>query len=120
MNSPPVPKLGSIVINCTDVDLLVAFWSALLDTEEAQRFPGFVWLKPPSKGAPALAFQQVPDPTPGRNRVHLDFGAEDRDAVIARVIELGGSRIEDHEISGFHWTVLGDPEGNEFCVAGGH
>ncbi len=40
--------------------------------------------------------------------------------MIARVLELGGSRIEDHEIMGFHWTVLGDPEGNEFCVAGGH
>ena len=113
-----VPQLGSIVINCTDVDRLVEFWSRLLDTEEARRFPGFVWLTPTSEGAPSLAFQQVPDPTPGRNRVHLDFGAQDRETTIARVIELGGSRIEDHEIQGFHWTVMGDPEGNEFCVAG--
>ncbi len=40
--------------------------------------------------------------------------------MIARVLDLGGSRVEDHEIQGFHWTVLADPEGNEFCVAGGH
>ena len=112
--------LGSIVINCTDVDLLVDFWTALLDTEESQRFPGFVWLKPPSEGAPHIAFQQVSDPTPGRNRVHLDFGAEDQEAVVARVLELGGSRVEDHEIQGFHWTVMADPEGNEFCVAPHH
>jgi predicted enzyme related to lactoylglutathione lyase len=79
-----------------------------------------VWLEPASEGAPALAFQQVPDPTPGRNRVHLDFGAEDREVTVARVLELGGSRVEDHEIMGFHWTVLADPEGNEFCVAPGH
>ncbi len=118
MTAPPT--LGSIVFNCTDVDLLVDFWSALLDTTEARRFPGFVWLEPPAEGAPAMAFQQVPDPTPGRNRVHLDFAAEDRDATIARVLDLGGSRVEDHEIQGFHWTVLADPEGNEFCVAGEH
>ncbi|HSF84671.1 MAG TPA: VOC family protein [Acidimicrobiia bacterium] len=109
-----------MVFNCTDVDLLVSFWSQLLDTGEARRFPGFVWLEPASEGAPALAFQQVPDPTPGRNRVHLDFGAEDREVTVARVLELGGSRVEDHEIMGFHWTVLADPEGNEFCVAPGH
>ena len=118
--SSAVPKLGSVVINCTDMELLVVFWSALLGTEEAQRVPGFVWLQPPTEGAPHIAFQKVPDPTPGRNRVHLDFGSEDPAAVIDRVLELGGSRVEDHEVQGFHWTVLADPEGNEFCVAPEH
>lgn len=114
------PQLSSIVFNCSDVDLVVEFWKALLQVGESRRFPGFVWLEAATDGAPSLAFQQVPDPTPGRNRVHLDFAAQDRETVITRVLELGGSRIEDHEIMGFHWTVLGDPEGNEFCVAGGH
>jgi hypothetical protein len=36
------------------------------------------------------------------------------------VIALGGSRLEDHEISGFHWSVLADPEGNVFCVTRAH
>jgi catechol 2,3-dioxygenase-like lactoylglutathione lyase family enzyme len=116
----PIPTLGAVVINCHDVEPLVAFWSQLLDAEEARRFPGFVWLEPAAEGAPALAFQQVPDPTPGRNRVHLDFETDDRESLIERVLELGGSRVEDHEIAGFHWTVLADPEGNEFCAADGH
>ncbi len=120
MTTAPIPTLISVVINCVDVEPLVRFWSHLLDTKEAQRFPGFVWLEPSGEGAPALAFQQVADPTPGRNRVHLDFATDDREGLIERVIELGGSRVEDHEIAGFHWTVLADPEGNEFCAAGGH
>ena len=33
------------------------------------------------------------------------------------IISLGGSRVEDHEAEGFHWTVLADPEGNVFCVS---
>jgi catechol 2,3-dioxygenase-like lactoylglutathione lyase family enzyme len=115
-----VPRLGSIVINGTDIRRLVDFWTSLLDTEVAQDYGMFVWLKPTREGAPALAFQQVDNPTEGRNRVHLDFSAQDPSAVIERTIELGGSRLEDHEIQGFHWTVLADPDGNEFCVAPTH
>ena len=49
--------------------------------------------------------------------MHIDLAADDREKVVAKVIELGGSRVHDHEIEGFHWTICTDPQGNEFDVA---
>lgn len=84
-----VPTVGTVVIDCEDVDRL----------------------------GQSLAFQQVPQKKTVKNRVHLDMRHPDPEAFVARVEELGGRRVEDHEIMGFHWSVLADPEGNDFCVA---
>ena len=112
------PKLGSVVFDCRDVDRMVTFWSGLLETGERTRIAdAFVWLEPTDEGAPSIAFQKVEEPTAGKNKLHLDFGSTDRDGVIARIEELGGRRIDEHEVAGFEWTVLEDVEGNQFCVA---
>ena len=55
-----------------------------------------------------------------KNRMHLDLVAEDPEALVARVLALGGSRLADHEMGDLHWTVMADPEGNEFCVTPKH
>jgi predicted enzyme related to lactoylglutathione lyase len=114
-----LPTVGTVVIDCEDVDRLVDFWSQILGLEEKRRFPGFVWLSRMTPGGQSLAFQQVPEKKTVKNRVHLDMGHPDPEAFITRVESLGGRRVEDHEIMGFHWSVLADPEGNEFCVAKG-
>lgn len=110
--------LGSVVINAIDSARLVEFWKSLLDVEVAQAIPPyFTWLAPqPGRGV-SVAIQLVEDPTEGRNRVHMDFGVDDLEAATARVEELGGSMLEQHEIGGFTWRVMADPEGNEFCIA---
>ena len=119
--SSPTAKVASVVINCQDVDRLVTFWTEMLGLEERQRYPGFVWLSPMTEGGPALAFQQVPEEKPpGRNRLHFNMSVDDREAFITFVEGLGGSRVDDHEIQGFHWTIMADPEGNEFCIAESH
>jgi hypothetical protein len=58
----------------------------------------------------------VPERRQGKNRVHIDFTVADREAEIERLLALGATRGEDHSIPGLNWTVLQDPEGNEFCV----
>lgn len=116
--STPVPKIGSVVINAIDHDLLVEFWSKLLDVEVTRSFPPhFTWLAPQREGGISLAIQRVDNPTEGRNRVHLDTAVPDLDEAVARIESLGGSFVEDHEVSGFQWKVMADPEGNEFCIA---
>ncbi|MCU0267664.1 MAG: VOC family protein [Acidimicrobiales bacterium] len=112
-----VPQLASVVVNVVDLEREKAFWSALLDVAVAQELPGFVWLAPQHVGGISLALQQVEDPKPGRNRVHLDTGVADLDGAQARIEALGGSHVESHEIAGFRWRVMADPEGNEFCIA---
>lgn len=113
----PTPRVSSIVMDCSDADEMVAFWGALLDLEVAARYPQFVFMSRVSNDGPSLAFQVVPEAKTVKNRVHIDLAAEDRVAVIARVIELGGTKVHDHEIDGFHWTTCTDSQGNEFDVA---
>ncbi len=110
------PVVGTIMIDCNDIDAMAKFWCETLGLEEKLRYPSYVWLSRLSDGGPALAFQQVPEPRKGKNRIHLDLVSEDPAGLTERVIELGGSRIEDHEVASFHWSVLADPEGNVFCV----
>jgi hypothetical protein len=53
-----------------------------------------------------------------KNRVHVDLttSAEDRDQEIDRLIGLGARRVDVGQTGEESWTVLADPEGNEFCV----
>lgn len=112
-----IPRIRSVVINTTDEERLAAFWSELLGVEVAQRAEGFVWLRPQRPGAFSIAFQNVGQPTEGRRRLHLDTSVSDLEAATTRIIEMGGSRVEDHQVPGFAWRVMADPDGNEFCIA---
>jgi hypothetical protein len=60
----------------------------------------------------------VTDPKTVKNRVHLDLTTEaaDRDAEIERLLALGARRADVGQTGEESWTVLADPEGNEFCV----
>jgi hypothetical protein len=59
----------------------------------------------------------VPEPKTAKNRMHLDLMSPDPDAEVAHLIELGATRVADMNEYGYEWTVMADPEGNEFCVA---
>ena len=65
-----------------------------------------------------MAFQQVPDPTPGRNRLHVDLTADDLDAEVDRLLASGAGLVERRGDDSFRWVTMTDPDGNEFCVAG--
>jgi hypothetical protein len=53
-----------------------------------------------------------------KNRLHLDLtsGAGERDAEIERILASGARRVDIGQTGTGSWTVLADPEGNEFCV----
>ena len=59
----------------------------------------------------------MPEPKIAKNRKHVDLAAADRQAEVDRLIELGATRVSDVDEWGYQWTVMQDPEGNEFCVA---
>ncbi len=65
-----------------------------------------------------VSFQKVEDPTPGKNKVHLDVMAEDLDAEVDRLLSVGASLVELRGDENFRWATLADPDGNQFCVAG--
>ena len=54
-----------------------------------------------------------------KNRLHIDLAQhirQDRAAEIARLESLGATRVDVGQTEAVTWTVLADPEGNEFCV----
>ncbi|HZU45835.1 MAG TPA: VOC family protein [Mycobacterium sp.] len=107
-----------VTFDCSDPARLAGWWAAQFDGTTQELIPGeFVVVARPE--GPRLGFQKVPDPTPGKNRVHLDFSAADVDAEVSRLEAAGASRIGQHRIGdNFRWVVLADPDGNAFCVAG--
>ena len=68
----------------------------------------------------AFLFLAVPEPKTAKNRLHLDLETDDRAAEVARLVELGATHVADHDEWGISWSVLTDPEGNEFCIADAH
>jgi hypothetical protein len=69
---------------------------------------------------PALVFVPVPEGKTLKNRLHLDLAphiTDDRAALIDALLAQGATRgnIGQDEPK-TSWTVLADPEGNEFCV----
>jgi hypothetical protein len=74
----------------------------------------------PGGAGPLLGFQRVPEPKVVKNRVHLDLrpaGTEMLDAVVARLVDLGGRVVRPvAEEPGNAHVIMQDPEGNEFCV----
>lgn len=117
-HDPPLSRIASIMVSALDAESLAAFWSRFLAVEVASRFDQFIWLEPAGPGAPQLAFQQVATPTGGRRRLHLDIHGPDPAALRRHAEALGAVFVEGHDIGTFHWDVMQDPEGNEFCLAG--
>ncbi|MET8851796.1 VOC family protein [Amycolatopsis sp. NPDC004625] len=111
--------MGMITIDCANPRELAQFWTAALETTVAQDYGDFVVLAPPAGGGLPLGLQRVPETRAAKNRVHVDFGGDDRAAEVQRLVGLGAKEVAEHEVPGLAWTVLVDPEGNEFCVSAG-
>lgn len=68
---------------------------------------------------PGIVFVPVGEHKQVKNRLHIDLAphtSDDRDAEIARLVERGARLIDVGQDADATWSVLTDPEGNEFCV----
>lgn len=111
--------LGNISFDCDDVLKLAAFWSAVLGRpldNGSSEFFASIGGTDGERPEPAWYFNKVPEPKQAKNRVHVDLVNPDRNAV-EELVQLGATVVGQHRISGHSWTVLQDPEGNEFCIA---
>jgi len=107
-----------VTFDCADPVALAAWWAEQFAGTAQELMPGEFVVVARSEG-PRLGFQKVPDPTPGKNRVHLDFSAADVDAEVQRLVAAGATETGRHSFGeNFRWVVLADPQGNAFCVAG--
>ena len=110
--------IHSVTVDCVSPARLGAFWHAVLggslevDTVPADDDWAALDLGP----GPRLLFLKVPEEKAGKNRLHLDLTpATTREEEVERLLALGATRVADFTEHG-RWTVMTDPEGNEFCV----
>ena len=114
-------RFSELVIDCRDPVTLAGFWAAVLDYRVLSQEDGEVEIGP-AEGfggpAPTLVFGRVPDPTPGKLRLHIDVNATDRDqdAELERLLGLGAQPADVGQTGDEGWHVLQDPEGNVFCL----
>jgi hypothetical protein len=98
---------------------MASFWSAGLGRElDAGSSSEFATIGGADgvRAEAAWYFNRVAEPKRAKNRVHLDLIDPDPSAV-DRLVALGASVIGEHSFGIHKWTVLQDPEGNEFCIA---
>ena len=105
----PAYRLHGIGIDAVDARALAAWWGEVFGVapvnDEDQDWHTLEHATPDP--VLTLDFAPVPEPRVGPNRVHWDVTG-DVDALLA----AGATRLWDMP----DWTVLADPEGNEFCV----
>jgi Glyoxalase-like domain len=114
-------RIGNVAFDCEDVMKVAAFWSAVLgrplDDGSSDVFAS-IGGADGARPEPAWYFSKVPEQKRAKNRVHLDLVIPDPSAA-GELVTLGATVVSQHQLGdGSHsWTVLQDPEGNEFCIA---
>ena len=113
--------VDALNVDCRDPRPLADFWASALgyrledaDDESASIVPlegGRDW---------TVLFFVVPEVKSVKNRLHLDLSPpETMAAEVERLVAAGASVQGRVDEGGSFWTVMLDPEGNEFCVLRG-
>jgi len=103
------------IIDARDPLALGRWWREALGWVVVNDDPEEFEIRPAADRLPGLLFANVPETKQIKNRLHLDFRPDDRDAEVERLLGLGATRVDVGQ-GEQSWTVLADPEGNEFCV----
>lgn len=121
----------STVVNSNDVATLSRWWAETLDYQVVFEAPDEVVIVPAhvdqeliqatpwDRVGPGLVFVSVDDAKTSHNRIHIDLAphtTDDRDQLIAALLARGAQAVDVGQSDDVDWTVLSDPEGNEFCV----
>ncbi|MFJ3790832.1 VOC family protein [Kitasatospora sp. NPDC090091] len=109
-------RLYQIVVDSRDPSALARFWAEALGWRVLLEDPDEVVVGADEDAWPGLVFVPVPEEKAGKNRLHLDLAPGDRAVEVARLEALGAVRVDVGQPADAPWTVLADPEGNEFCV----
>ena len=116
-------RLVQIAMNARDDSAVGRFWAEALGWGVDSEEPGVTNVEPlgfayPDPVVVCIDVLAVPEPKTVKNRVHLDLAttsAAHQAGLVARLQDLGAAPADVGQ-GDVSWTVLADPEGNEFCV----
>ena len=111
--------IAAVPVDSADPARDAAFWAELSGWEPVTSDMPAALRHRSGRG---LLLELCPEPRPKhagtKNRLHLDIRLEagdEPDAVVARVVELGGREL-DPGWGELPWRVVTDPSGNELCL----
>ena len=110
--------VAAILTDCADPAATGRFWAEAAGYPVAYAEDHITGLRAPTGVGPYLEFLRVPEAKTVKNRLHLDvapYRGEDPAAEVTRLRQLGAVPADVGQVD-VNWTVLADPEGNEFCV----
>ncbi len=108
-------RLGSVVINCANLEQMTAFWSAALDFRVGPVSPAGDF-RTLAGDLLQLSLQVAQTPVIARDQMHLDLYTREQSEEVSRLLALGATFVRHNEDPDDNYVVLTDPEGNEFCV----
>ncbi len=107
----PEFRVHGIGIDCADPEPVARWWAERLGAEldDNAEHGGGWWTLLHATPDPVLTmdFAPVPEPKTVKNRMHWDVVG-----TVEEFLDAGATHLWDQP----RWTVLADPEGNEFCV----
>jgi hypothetical protein len=107
-----------VLIDAHDPVALGRWWASALGWVVVDETDDEFEIRPSPDELPGLLFGLAPDEKVIKNRLHLDFRPADQRAEVDRLLALGATHADVGQTGDESWTVLADPEGNEFCILG--
>ncbi len=114
-------RIDTLTVDAHDPTREAEFWAAALGFEVESSDEGDeVVIAAADGSAVRILFGKVGDEKVVKNRLHLDLRPNrTRDEEVDRLRSLGATVLEGFGGPTSTWTVMQDPEGNEFCVLRG-
>jgi len=129
LHPPPPPekvsgvptRLVSVVLDSSDPRALGRWWARALGWSVTHQSADEVDVAPDDAGPGdlELVFVPVQATKVGHNQVHLDLSSAsvgDQQRTVETLVSAGARRMDVGQSADALFTVLADPEGNEFCV----
>jgi predicted enzyme related to lactoylglutathione lyase len=116
-------SLHHVVIDAHDLPAMARFWAQVLGWRILSEREREIVIGDDATAPVGICFMPVTDAKTTKNRLHLDLSPDpgEQEAEIERILALGARRVAIGQTGAESWTVLADPEGNEFawCVRSG-
>ena len=113
-------RIASITFDSTDPEPLARWWAERFDAEITTNMDGFFLI---------VAGGSLPPSSPSRRsstrpRARTSSTSTSTPTVTStprsrRWVEAGATSLGKRNAGDFYWVTLTDPDGNEFCIAGG-
>ncbi len=111
-------RIAAIAIDAVQPRVVADFWCQVLGWQVVDEDEGGLTIAESAGSWPAIDVFAVPERKTLKNRLHLDLRADGATTAeeLERLLGLGARRLDVGQGTDVSWVVLGDPEGNEFCL----